>query len=185
MTVPLPPTGDLSCEEIQDATGCPAANILAIWPLVLRYMRQQGVASLRSQIGMAGTIATETPRFYPLAEGHADPVKQALVYAAQNRYWPSGFYGRGLIQTTWEANYRVLEARSGLPVVAQPALLLQPEPAAIAAAIYWKDHHVAEACDLGDWPKVRRLVNGGLNGWDRFHGVVSRLTARHDPPTLD
>lgn len=180
MTAPTPPIGDLGCEEIQDATGCSAANVLAIWPLVLRALRQQGIASLRSQIGMAATIATETPRFYPVAEGHADRVKQPLVWSAQERYWPTGFYGRGLIQTTWEANYRALEARSGLPVATNPDLLLQPEPAAIAAAIYWKDHHVADACDLGDWLKVRRLVNGGLNGWDRFHGVVSRLTARRD-----
>lgn len=185
MTPPALPVGDLSCEEIVDATGCPAANVLATWPVVLRAMKAGGVASLRSQIGMAGTIARETLAFKPLRELRASEVRQPKLYALQQRYWPSGYYGRGLIQTSWEYNYRALEAATGLPVLANPDLLLEPEPAATAAVFYWQQRRIAVACDLGDWPKVQKLVNGGMIGWDRFIGVVARLVQRHDPHTTD
>lgn len=184
MSPPAVPTGDLGVEEVQDATGAPAKNVLRVWPLVLRALKSGGMASLRSQVGMAATIGTETPAFYPLKEFRASE-EQARLRAQQDRYWGSGYYGRGLIQTTWEENYRLLETATGLPFLSQPDLLLDPEHAATAAAFYWKDRAVWRACDLGDWPKVRKLVNGGLNGWDHFSRIVVHLVRRHDPHTDD
>lgn len=185
MSPPSVPTGDLSCEEVVDATGAPARNVLAVWPAVLREMKSQGVASLRSQIGMVGTVGRETPAFYPVKEMHASQERQPKLWALQQRYWPSGFYGRGLIQTTWEDNYRLLEVATGMPVLTQPDLLLEPEAAAVAAVFYWRDRTVWRACDLGDWPKVQRLVNGGMMGWDIFSRIVTRLARRHDPHSTD
>jgi hypothetical protein len=53
------------------------------------------------------TIHHETGRaFIPVKERRGHPVKNPRLYALQNRYWNTGFYGRGLVQTTWEENYR-------------------------------------------------------------------------------
>ncbi len=199
MTPPTLPTGDLSCEEIVDATGAPAANVLASWPQLLRAMKGAGLASLRSQIGMVATVAVETGvtvhgknmTFLPVLEVASGEAYDTGRLAARLGNTPEDdddgrrYKGRGFIQTTGLANYRLLEISTELPVVANPDLLLEPGPAATAAVFYWKERKVWRACDLGDWPRVRRLVNGGLTGWDRFIAVVTRLVRRHDPHTTD
>lgn len=172
---------DLTSEAIARATGAPLANVRDTWPLVLAEMQRWDVASLPSQIGMAATIGVETPAFKPIRELRASAMRQPALYAQQDRYWSTGYYGRGLIQTTWEINYRKFQDAEGLPVLATPDLLLQPGPAALAAVFYWRHKGLAPVCDAGQWERVRRLVNGGLNGWDRFIQIVRRLQAPAAP----
>lgn len=52
------------------------------------------------------------------------------LYERQNRYWPSGYYGRGFVQLTWEANYRKMGGFLGVNLAGSPELALQPEYAA-------------------------------------------------------
>ena len=56
-----------------------------------------------------------------------------------------------------------------------PLGLLDPATAADVFALYWKWKKVAAACEQADWKKVRRLVNGGLNGWTPFYKIVKAL----------
>jgi len=44
--------------------------------------------------------------FNPIVELRANKSKQPALYEQQNRYWLSGYYGRGLIQLTWLSNYK-------------------------------------------------------------------------------
>lgn len=46
------------------------------------------------------------------------------LYAIQNKYWHTGFYGRGLPQITHEENYRKLGKRIGVDLVNNPDLAL-------------------------------------------------------------
>jgi len=48
----------------------------------------------------------------------------------QKKYWDTGFYGRGFVQITWEANYQKMEDKLGIPLVSNPDLALQPDVAA-------------------------------------------------------
>ncbi len=199
MTPPAPPTGDLGLEEVQDATGAPAANVLATWPLVLRELKAHGLASLRSQIGMVATIGVETwvtiggknMTFLPITELASGEAYDTGPLAARLGNTPADdddgrrYKGRGLIQTTGQGNYKLLSIATGLDVVERPDILNQPGPAAVAAVFYWRERRVWRACDLGEWVRVRRLVNGGLNGWDRFSAIVQHLVRRHDPHTTD
>lgn len=52
------------------------------------------------------TIKGETGIFQPLREKRASRINQPKLWDTQNRYWNTGFYGRGFIQLTWENNYR-------------------------------------------------------------------------------
>lgn len=43
--------------------------------------------------------------FQPVREKRASKLRQPKLYKLQNRYWNTGAYGRGLVQTTWPENY--------------------------------------------------------------------------------
>lgn len=67
--------------------------------------------------------------FKPIKEYRATP-SQTRVYELQNRYWPSGYYGRGFVQLTWENNYRKMSDFLGVDLVKNPDLALNPKYAA-------------------------------------------------------
>ena len=43
--------------------------------------------------------------FQPVREKRASKRRQPNLYRLQNRYWDTGAYGRGFVQTTWPENY--------------------------------------------------------------------------------
>jgi len=57
-------------------------------------------------------VATDTPR-------------RKEVRRLQDRYWNTGYYGRGPIQITWERNYRAAQTLTGAPLLRAPDLLLR------------------------------------------------------------
>jgi putative chitinase len=85
------------------------------------------------------------------------------------------YRGRGLLQTTFIDGYRRIEEVTGLPVVDNPDLLLDPRNAAIAAGIYWADRRVNEYADRGDVEGARKRVNGGLIGITKTRSEYQRL----------
>lgn len=87
------------------------------------------------------------------------------------------FRGRGFVQLTGRANYAKYGKMIGVDLVNSPDEALKPEIATKLLIAYMKDHGCDVWANRGDWQKVRRLVNGGLNGWPRFHDVVYRLLA--------
>lgn len=110
------------------------------------------------------------------------------------------YKGRGLIQTTGRANYARLRARlraSGIDCPdfeAEPEQLEQPRWAALSAADYWDMRQINAAADAGDFERVTRLVNGGLNGyadrcarWEKARAALMFATPATpdtpDPPT--
>lgn len=103
------------------------------------------------------------------------------------------FKGRGLIQTTGRANYARLRTRLRAAGVdcpdfeAEPQALERPEWAALSAADYWDMRGINAAADAGDFERVTRLVNGGVNGladrrarWER---AKRALGAAHSAAT--
>ncbi len=66
-------------------------------------------------------------RFAPVVETLANPQKQPDVYELQQRYWDTGYYGRGLVQITWQKNYATFEKITGKPLLSNPDLALDLE----------------------------------------------------------
>lgn len=74
------------------------------------------------------------------------------------------FRGRGLIQTTGRSNYKRTGFALGSDLEAFPDLLSEPGMAARSAACFWQAHGLNEWADAGDFEKITRKINGGLNG---------------------
>ncbi|MCS4310267.1 putative chitinase [Pseudomonas sp. BIGb0381] len=92
----------------------------------------------------------------------------------------SKYRGRGLIQITGRANYGACGEALGLDLVNQPALLEQPQYAAMSAAWFWSMKGLNTLADQGEFTKITRRINGGLNGledrlqlWARAKNVLA------------
>ena len=75
------------------------------------------------------------------------------------------YRGRGLIQLTGRDNYRAAAQGIDLPLEDDPDLLLQPGPAALSAAWFWKSHGLNELADASaDFSTITKRINGGTVG---------------------
>lgn len=75
------------------------------------------------------------------------------------------YRGGGMMQATGKSNYAAMEKKTGLPLVAHPELLHQPDSAFTAAYLEWaQDGRCNTAADRDDVVTVRRIINGGSNG---------------------
>lgn len=175
--VPLPGiAADLTAREIARALGAPLANVETYWPLVARALAAEGITSRAAIIAAVATIGVETGRFEPIPEYASGEAYQGRP-DLDNMQPGDGqrFKGRGFIQLTGRANYRAYGEALGVDLVNNPDLALDPEIAARVLARYFKTRGIAEMADRGDWEAVRKAVNGGLNGWDRFQNMVRAL----------
>ena len=75
------------------------------------------------------------------------------------------FRGRGLIQITGRDNYRKAGQALGVDLWAYPELLGQSPLADRSAAWFWQAHGCNELADAGEFERITRRINGGLNGY--------------------
>lgn len=99
------------------------------------------------------------------------------------------YRGRGYIQITGRDGYREVGDIANLDLEANPGLASTPGDALRVACSFWRWKDLNPYCDIGDFKKVTRLINGGLTGYrDRSAWLdkVRRLLARPedviDPP---
>lgn len=71
-----------------------------------------------------------------------------------------GYWGRGLIQLTWERNYAAAGKALGMDFLLQPELVAEPEWAAKTAGWYWDENNCNAPADEGDMRGVTLRVNG-------------------------
>ena len=74
------------------------------------------------------------------------------------------FRGRGAKQTTGRVNYARVKALTGLDVIANPALLEDPDTGMRAVCLFWTDKRCNSFADADDIEALTRAVNGGTNG---------------------
>jgi len=160
-------TTSLKPELIASAARAPFDNVVANWPHILNALDLAEINSPLVQIGVAATIAVETGNFMPVKEIEVKKPDHP-VYKMQQRYYPSGFYGRGFIQITWRDNYAAAGKALGIDLITNPDLALQPDVAAQITAWFFKTRGVGNtdkrrlfaACNDSDWNAVRRGING-------------------------
>lgn len=136
--------------EYQGRFGKPnQSQVLGLDFLLDQIVSDKRITMIREAAYMLATIKGETGSFQPIKEIRANPRKQPKLWRTQQRYWPTGFFGRGYIQLTHKANYRnagtklagtviVLPNKDGSErtitvdpetFVNEPNLVMQPLPA--------------------------------------------------------
>lgn len=152
--------------------------------LVSSLAADPGITMIRQSAYILATIRWETAQtFQPIRERRARRATNPRHWEIQNRYWPSGFYGRGYVQITWETNYRRAGRRlagqtftvAGVPrrveadtFVEEPDLVLVPEIAYLVCVRGMSegwftgkklDDYIQEGSPP-DYLNARRIVNG-------------------------
>lgn len=78
------------------------------------------------------------------------------------------YRGRGWIQVTGRFNYRKTTERlshMGCPDFEKnPDALAEPQWAALSAAEFWSRNGCNQLADAGDFTRITKVINGGLNG---------------------
>ena len=77
------------------------------------------------------------------------------------------FRGRGLIQITGRANYKSVGYALASDFISTPDLLAEPDYAVRSAMWYWQSHGLNQLADAGQFERITRIINGGLNGEDK------------------
>ena len=76
------------------------------------------------------------------------------------------YRGRGLIQITGRANYQAAGYALATDFIGEPDLLAEPDYAVRSAMWFWQSHGLNQLADAGNFEKITRIINGGLNGED-------------------
>ncbi|MCS6779911.1 MAG: peptidoglycan-binding protein [Geminicoccaceae bacterium] len=88
------------------------------------------------------------------------------------------FKGRGFVQLTGRANYAHTSRALGLGdlLLREPERANEPTTAGLVLALFLAERQLAikEALLEGDLRRARRLVNGGLHGFERFRDAYRR-----------
>jgi len=168
-------------EDLQKATGSSLADAIKYCEPLDAAMDRYGIVSQRQRAAfIGGTVAIESQHLAKVEESlyYKDAQRTANMYKRVFKGNPAlaepylrnsaklgqllyqGYWGRGLIQLTWEENYKKFFAATGIDVVSKPELLLVPENAALSAAWFWMDKDCNEPADDGDMDEVVLRVNG-------------------------
>jgi predicted chitinase len=133
---------------------------------------KQGVA-MREQIAyvLATAIHEAGSAVQPVREAHF--LKNPTKYLRKLRYWP--YYGRGLVQLTWKANYLKYEKILGLPLVANPDLVLRFD-IAVFILVHGMKNGTFTGKKLSDYVRPGRVDFVGarriINGTDRAKHIA-------------
>ena len=165
------------------------------WPIIADALDARSLYERDIARAVIATVAIETggpdlsKRFTPVREAYWMPESWRQ---ANHRYYPHD--GRGYIQLTWESNYRAAGEALGIDLLSQPDRAMEPETAARVLAWFWATQGVKskdgarwfslpELCRLQDWEWVRRVVQGGTAGLDRFTQIITSLGDAPVQPT--
>ena len=75
------------------------------------------------------------------------------------------YKGRGLIQITGRNNYAECGKAMGVDLITNPELLETNDLACRSAAWFWASRGLNDLADKGDFKRITKRINGGLNGY--------------------
>ena len=137
------------------------ANAVA---LLLEQCKEYEITDKRKIAYILATCYHEC-RFKSIPEIRAK--KGTEVWVMQEKYWYTGYFGRGFSQLTWKSNYEKFGKLLNIDLVGHPELALIPE---IGAKILVKGMALGLFSGVGlskyftdtktDWINARKIVNG-------------------------
>ena len=120
-------------------------------------------------------------RFKAIAEIRAKPGTD--IWRMQNRYWYTGFYGRGFVQLTWRKNYLKFSKILGLDLVKNPDLVLLPAVGATILVLGMRDGLFSGVGlskyfkpGTADYIGARAIVNGTFHA-DKVAAAAQKIHA--------
>lgn len=181
---------ELTYEQFKACTNSHTVFADRYWPLAQKWMPEYGILENTQRVAaFLATVGVESDDLEATAEGlyYTDPLRLATIFKrtfdvdhdkkidpeeveaakaccrnpdllAKELY--KGYPGAGLIQLTWETNYRKYFEATGVDVISSPSLLRQPEDAFRSACWFWESNGCNEAADAGDMNEVTLKVNG-------------------------
>ena len=84
------------------------------------------------------------------------------------------YKGRGMIQLTGRANYRVFGQKIGIPLEDKPELAMDPLVSIKTACEYWNSRNLSAYADLDDVLTITKRINGGTNGLEDRKKYLSK-----------
>lgn len=168
-----------SPEHMAEVLDAPVENIRTYWPKVNEQLWHAEIEDQPVLAAAAGNLRIETGgpdpsvRFTPVREAYW--LSEAWR-AANLRYYP--WYGRGLMQCTWQDNYMFYGGEidelwnAGTAILDMlmdnPDAMLDGDVSAAFVAVYFRNHGgdmaIPTAARAGDMAEVRRLIQGGDAG---------------------
>ena len=169
-----------SADVIAATLHAPAANVERHWPLVAEALAALKILDPATEIAAIATIGTEgytfAPERQPGSEGYFRRMYEFKRSLGNTESGDGAKYcGRGFIPLLGRSEYAQYGKLIGADLVADPDLALEPAHAAKILAYAFMLKEVPKAANADDWVKVRRLVNGNLDGWKRFSAIVTPL----------
>ncbi len=156
------------------------ANASRYAPLLSAAMAEFGITTSARKAAFLAQVGHESAGlryFEELASGAAYERRKDLgnVRPGDGRR----FKGRGPIQLTGRANYRLAGRALGLDLENHPQLAARPDVGVRIAGWFWRRHGLNELADRGDFREITKRINGGFNGladrrayWARAKAVV-------------
>lgn len=160
--------GDMTPQELQQlAPNLSMQRAQELAPHLNAAMREANISTREQKAAFVAQLAQESGGFKwfeELASGAAYEGRSDLG----NTQPGDGmrFKGRGPVQLTGRSNYRAAGRALGLPLEQNPELVARPDIGFRVAAWYWNSRNINEPAARGDFERVTRLINGGLNGYD-------------------
>lgn len=139
---------------------------------------QYGITDNRMVAYILATCYHES-RFKSIPEIRAEVGTE--IWKMQEKYWHTGYYGRGYSQITWRKNYHKFSQVVGRDLVKNPDDVLIPE---VGAKILVYGMYFAAFSGVGlkkyftdkktDWLGARRIVNGNFQA-DRVAVAAQKI----------
>jgi len=165
-------------EELMACTGCTKVATAEAWlPEIELAMNAYDINTTQRRAAFLAQIGHESGGLHYTTEIWGPTPTQARYEGREDlgNTQPgdgSRFRGHGLIQVTGRTNHAAARDRlqAKFPGMNVPDFELQPEAlaqmrwAALSAADFWAAHGLNELADAGDFARITRRINGGLNG---------------------
>lgn len=144
-----------------------ATSIQKFGPKLLEAMKKHNIISPPREAAFIAQIAHESGSLRyveEIASGEAYEGRKDLGNTEPGD--GKRFKGRGLIQITGRANYKLVGQALGYDFISKPEDLELPGPACYSAAWFWQDRGLNRLADIEAFDKITRKINGGLNGYE-------------------
>jgi putative chitinase len=170
----------MDADTLARCTGAMLADAARFADPLSATMALFAIDSPRRQAAFLATVSIESKKLTATEEDlyYKDAARLARLYgrafksgdeampyvcnskALGQKLYDGKWWGRGLIQLTWQDNYKRAGEALGRDYLAYPDIVKEPSDAALTAAWFWNDKGCNQLADSADMAGITRKVNG-------------------------